>query len=363
MSAPVELAIMPLAAPQSDSSLRKISSFRPSLALLVPTCAALVALLGYLDYCTGYEQPLLLFYLIPIACATWFGGLLWGLGFSGFSLTAWIVSDLFAGLPALSFWNLAMALAAYIVFAFLLAKLKTLLGDLEDRVRERTKALRREMAERQRLDREIAQVADRERRRLGQELHDSLCQHLTGTALTAQTLREKLAARSAAEIAEADKVVRYIEEGIDLSRDLARGFFSPELEPEGLVFALQSLAENVNERFQIPCAVEIQGVVDAPDSTAATHLYRIAQEAVTNAAKHANPSRVQIRLAGSDRSLILSVSDDGVGLPDKLPQTEGLGFRLMTHGAAILGADFHAARNPEGGTTVTCKLNMDDESE
>src|SRR6266700_6433189 len=105
------------------------------------------------------------------------------------------------------------------------------------------------MAERQRLDREIAQVADRERRRLGQDLHDRLGQHLTGTALAAQVLKEKLATKSAPEVSEAEKLVRYVEEGIDLTRNLARGFFSPELDADGLIAALQDLAENVNERF------------------------------------------------------------------------------------------------------------------
>jgi len=230
------------------------------------------------------------------------------------------------------------------------------LGDLENRVRERTKALRREIAERQRLDREIAEVADRERRRLGQDLHDSLCQHLTGTALTAQTLREKLAARSAPEIGEADKVVRYIEEGIDLSRNLARGFFSPELEAEGLTFALQSLAENTSERFQIACEFESDGVVPVLDSAVATQLYRIAQEAVMNAIKHANAESVHICLIKSADSLTLTVSDDGIGLPEKLPQLEGLGMRLMSHGAAFIGAEFQARRNPHGGTIVTCRV-------
>ena len=129
------------------------------------------------------------------------------------------------------------------MFAFVLSDLRTLLRELDQRVRERTAALQREVAERQRLDQEIAEVARRERLRLGQDLHDSLCQHLTGTALTAQVLREKLAQRSAPEVVEAEKVVRYIEQGIDLTRNLARGFFSPELEAEGLMVALHGLAK------------------------------------------------------------------------------------------------------------------------
>src|SRR5207253_2450553 len=115
------------------------------------------------------------------------------------SVVVWVASDIFAGIATVGFWNLCMALSAYTVFTFLLAKLRSLLNELEDRVRERTKELRREIAERERLDREVATVADRERRRLGQELHDTLCQHLTGTALTAQSLRDKLEHRFAPE--------------------------------------------------------------------------------------------------------------------------------------------------------------------
>ena len=347
---------------KSDRSVRRVFPAGASHVGLAASCAALIGLLGYLDYLTGYEQSLLLFYLVPIALATWFGGLVFGLIFSVLSVAVWVVSDLIAGIPTVGAWNLIMALAAYVVFAVLLSKLRALLGDLENRVRERTKALRREIAERQRLDREIAEVADRERRRLGQDLHDSLCQHLTGTALTAQTLREKLAARSAPEIGEADKVVRYIEEGIDLSRNLARGFFSPELEAEGLTFALQSLAENTSERFQIACEFESDGVVPVPDSAVATQLYRIAQEAVMNAIKHANAESVRICLTKSDDSLTLTVSDDGIGLPEKLPQLEGLGMRLMSHGAAFIGAEFHARRNPHGGTIVTCRVGVTNEA-
>jgi signal transduction histidine kinase len=175
-------------------------------------------------------------------------------------------------------------------------------------------------------------------------------------------LREKLASRSAPEIAEADKVVRYIEEGIDLSRNLARGFFSPELEAEGLTFALQSLAENTSERFQIACEFDSDAVVRVPDSTVATQLYRIAQEAVMNAIKHANAERVRIRLTKSADSLTLAITDDGVGLPEKLPQMEGLGMRLMSHGAALIGAEFHARRNPPAGTIVTCTVGVSNES-
>jgi signal transduction histidine kinase len=314
-------------------------------------------LLGYLDYLTGYEQSLLLFYLVPIALATWFGGLAFGLIFSGLSLCAWVLSDIFAGIPSVRAWNLAMAAAAYFVFTILLYKLRTVLRELDQRVRDRTVALRREIAERKRLDKEISEVADRERLLLGQELHDGLCQHLTGTALTAQTLRERLAARSAGEVAQADQVVRYLEQGIDMSRNLARGLFSPELEADGLMVALQGLAENMTERWGVPCSFYSDGVVGVGDAKVETQLYRIAQEAIMNAIKHADADEIGIELAEQEDELTLTVSDNGIGLPSDR-EHEGLGLRLMAHGAALIGADFQARRREGGGTVVSCSVNL-----
>src|SRR6185295_5977490 len=219
MQAPADLADLPHVVSDAEAARRQLPAVPLWRLGLVATCTLLALLVGYLDYLTGYEQSLLLFYLVSIAIATWFGGLGLGLTFSVFSVLVWVASDVFAGIGSVGFWNLSMALSAYVVFTFLLAKLRSLLDDLEYRVRERTQALHREMTERQRLDREIAAVADRERWRLGQELHDGLCQHLTGNALTAQSLLDKLEHRTAPEVGEAGKVVDYIEQGIDLSRN------------------------------------------------------------------------------------------------------------------------------------------------
>jgi signal transduction histidine kinase len=198
-------------------------------------------------------------------------------------------------------------------------------------------------------------VADHERRRLGHDLHDRLGQHLTGTALAAQVLKEKLAARSASEAHDAEKVVRCVEEGIDLTRDLARGFFSPELEAEGLVMALQNLAENVREQFGINCVLEGGELIPIHDSTVANQLFQIANEAVTNSVKHAAAKQIYIRFEMDGRELCLSIIDDGVGFPDK-PQSEGLGLHLMRHGAALSGGTFDIRRNGKNGTIATCRV-------
>jgi signal transduction histidine kinase len=195
---------------------------------------------------------------------------------------------------------------------------------------------------------------------LGQDLHDSLGQHLTGTALAAQVLKEKLALKSAPETTEAEKLIHYVDQGIDLTRTLARGFFSPELEADGLIVALQGLAENITERFGIDCVFEGGESLRIRDSAIATQLYRIAQEAVTNSIKHAGAQRITICLTTTTSELLLTISDDGIGFPEKLPNSEGLGLRLMRHGASLAGASFDVRRNGQRGTIVICKLNLQD---
>jgi signal transduction histidine kinase len=349
---PIGRAVRLLAKPRSGSlALGRGTTIAVSLVL--------VCIIGYIDFKTGYERSLSLFYLVPISLGTWVVGLIFGLAMAVLSVVVWVISDLAAGIPSVRLWNAAMTLASYFAFTVVLFKLRVLLHELDQRVRDRTIALQREMTERERLDQEIAEIADRERRRLGQSLHDSVGQHLTGTALAAQVLREKLADRDANEVPDADKVVRYLEEGIDLTRNLARGFFSPELEADGLSVALQGLAANVSERFGVTCNFKGNDAVRVRDSTTATQLYHIALEATTNAAKHAHPSKIDIELAQKGQRLTLAVSDDGRGFPEKLPEPPGLGLRLMAHGAALIGGKFSVQRNRNGGTIVICKLSAD----
>ena len=112
--------------------------------------------------------------------------------------------------------------------------------------------------------------------------------------------------------------MQYVEEGIDLTRNLARGFFSPELEADGLSVALDGLAENISERFAIKCVFHGEDSIPMRDSVAATQLYRIAQEAATNAAKHAAAENIDIRASMDGSEVTLAIIDDGVGFPDKV---------------------------------------------
>jgi hypothetical protein len=144
-------------------------------------------------------------------------------------------------------WNASIVLAFYTVVVWLLARLRASYGELELRVKQRTAALTDEMAERERIERELLEVSEREQRRIGHDLHESLGQHLTGTALAAQVLEEKLMTRGQPEAADASKVVELAEEGIVLSRKLAKGFHPLAMEADGLMQALEELAATSGE--------------------------------------------------------------------------------------------------------------------
>jgi signal transduction histidine kinase len=332
-----------------------------SRVLVGAVCILLVGLVGLADYLTGYERSILVVYFLPVALGTWFVGRNFGLVLSVITVVVGVLSDVAAGIPEVLWWNAVMVFACNTVITWLVAHQRSLLNELDQRVRDRTAALQLEIGRRQQLEKEVAEVTERERRRLGQDLHDSLCQHLTGTALVAHVVSESLAARSQEEATQAAKVVRLVEEGIDITRNLARGLFSPDLEAEGLQVALQGLAQNTQERCSVQCRFLCNEPVCVRDSTTATQLYRIAQEAVTNAIKHGRARQILIELRVATPALTLTITDDGEGLPNLPLHHEGLGLRIMSHSAGLIGGRFTAECNGGSGTVVTCALTANPE--
>ena len=246
----------------------------------------------------------------------------------------------------------------YLIVIQLLTRLKLFHQTLEGRIRERTAALQQEVAARQRLEREVAEVTERERLHIGRELHDTVCQHLTATSLSLQVLSGKLAEDFLPQARDADQAVQLVEDTIYLTRRLANGLFPLELEGEGLEGALLELCRNTAERYQINC--EFKNHVQTPSigSTTAMHFYRIVQEAVMNAIKHGHVSQVVVDLSIENGTLIVRVNDDGIGLPDQLPADRGLGLRIMASRAGMIGAHFSAKNNSAGGAMVTCELPL-----
>jgi len=316
-----------------------------------------IGLVGLVDYWTGYERSMLIFYLIPITLGTWFVGRNYGMFLAALSIGTSVFTDIASGIPEVRYWNELVGLTSYAIFVWLLARWRNLLLQLDDLVRLRTADLQEEILQRMRLEREMTEVTERERRRLGHDLHDSLCQHLTGVALTAQALQSKLNGKQSGDAIEAGKLVGLIEEGIDLTRSLARGLFSPDLERGGLAVALEGLAHSTQERTGISCEFHCneEERVQRFDATMLTQLYRIAQEAVANAVKHARANRIVIELDGAGDEIRLNIFDDGAGFHYPIA-TNGLGLKMMRHGADLIGARFSVSARTSVGTAVSCVL-------
>ncbi len=215
----------------------------------------------------------------------------------------------------------------------------------------------RDITERKRLEQEILGVSEREQRRIGQDLHDGLGQHLAGTELMSQVLEEKLAAKKLeTEAARAGEIAGHVREAISQARSLARGLSPVVLESEGLMSALQELAAGTEKMFRINCQFQCRPPVLIGDHAVATHLYRIAQEAVSNAIKHGKTKQVEIRLQAAGEKIILMVKDYGVGLPKILPEKRGMGLRIMQYRAGMIGGTLVVQRDLDGGTSVICSV-------
>ncbi len=331
----------------------------PRAAAVLGALAVLVVV-GGVDYLTGHEMLLSTFYLVPVAMAAWMVGRGFALVVSTLSVGVWLVGDLAAGAvyphAFVPVWNSAIILAFYVVVTVLLGRLRAMHRELEERVRVRTVALTEEMAERERLEREILEVGEQERRRVGRDLHDSLGQLLTGTALAGQVLQEKLAAQASTEAADATRVVTLVEEAIELTRSLSRGLDPLEIEGGGLAQGLRELAAKTTALTATRCEYQGAARIGIADNAVATHLYRIAQEAITNAIKHGHATAIVVRLENSDQRLRLTVRDDGVGIPDPVQRRAGMGLRIMAHRAAVMGGRFEVRREPPRGTLITCEM-------
>ena len=232
---------------------------------------------------------------------------------------------------------------------------------LERRVRERTHELRAankeledEIAWRKGLEGEILEISDREQQRLGQELHDGLCQHLTAVAFMARSVALRLKNHRVIEVNDIEKIAQLVNDAATDTRNFSRALHRVDVDSAGLVTALEDLVDR--EIWKIPCRLEIKPAFRIDDDAAASHLYRIAREAVINANKHAQAREIVVALGHSRKRIALSITDDGVGFPSELYNARGLGFHIMNYRARAIGGRLEIKCPKRGGTRVACYL-------
>ncbi len=233
--------------------------------------------------------------------------------------------------------------------------------DLEKRVLERTEALtqanrqlRRAYERRQRLEREVLEISEREQRRIGGELHDSLGQQLTGIAILTKVLEQKLQRQESSEAEDAKEIALLVNQAVEETRQLSRGLHPVALDEKGLMSALQALAMTTESLFRVSCVFRCDRPVLVRNASMAVHLYRIAQEAVTNAIRHGDPQNILIELSEQDDRATLTVLNDGRDFPEALPEHDSMGLQVMSHRAEMIDGALDIQPNSAGGTRVTC---------
>jgi PAS domain S-box-containing protein len=214
---------------------------------------------------------------------------------------------------------------------------------------------RRIELEREMLGREVLAIAEREQRQIGQELHDSVGQELTGLALMAQSLAERLP-EAAAEKHIARRLVTQLDSAHRQIRELSRGLIPVHVESRGLAAALDELAARISAASGILVTAECPEWVELPDHATATQLFRIAQEAVSNALRHGRPRRIRLTLLSEGNALRLRVQDDGAGIRGGPGLSDGLGIRIMQFRAGVIGGDLQINPSQGGGTLVSCTI-------
>lgn len=211
------------------------------------------------------------------------------------------------------------------------------------------------------LEQQILEVGDDERRRIGLDLHDGLGQHLSGISLLGETLAHQLKNGQKPEPATIENITRLVGESVRITRDLAKTISPVTLERDGLIAAIKELAESSSKVLGVQCMSEFDIQELQLEPPRSRHIFRIAQEAVNNSVRHGKAKMVRIRLQRQNDELRLTVTDDGSGLSQKTAINPGLGLRIMQYRAKMLGAMLTVQRaGTESGTVVTCVCSIND---
>jgi PAS domain S-box-containing protein len=232
---------------------------------------------------------------------------------------------------------------------------------LEQRVHQRTqelraanKAMKDEIARRKGLEGEILEISDREQQRLGQELHDGLCQHLTAVAFMARSVALRLKNHRVIEVGDIEKIAQLVNDAATDTRNLSRALHRIDVDSAGFITALQDLVDR--EIWRIPCRLELKPLFHIESDIVAGELYRIAREAVINANKHSQAREIVIRLERVKDEMVLRVIDNGTGFSSEPKTKRGLGTHIMGYRARLIGARLEIDSPKRGGTRVSCYL-------
>ena len=217
----------------------------------------------------------------------------------------------------------------------------------------------RDLSDRKQLEEKILQISEEEQHRIGQDIHDDLCQQLAAIGCLAKVAHQQLQKGGNAEAQNLQEIVRLVTHANVRAREMSRGLMPVVLDAEGLMAALSELAQGTERIFRVSCPFRCEKPVQVPDNKMATQIFRIAQEAVANAIKHSHAERIELSLAEEDNQLLLKIRDNGVGIPDNVSgKSTGMGLLTMTHRARMMGGMLTVEHDDFGGTVVRCSVPL-----
>jgi signal transduction histidine kinase len=333
-------------------SLSKALHKQPKVLLLVETLI-LVGLIGKLDSMGGWDVSMFLFYAVPILLAAWFGNGRLAVVSALACGVVWYVAKMEShpyGTAHAYAWAAFNRLAYFLFVA--------IGGTAIKRLREEFHARMEALMRARELEQEIVRVSEREQMRIGQDLHDGLCQNLVAIDCAAACLKSDLEAKSLPEADTAGTIQKMLREAVVEARDLARGIFPVQMDSEGLPAALEDLVTKTNRLPQVTVTFQVEGETGIEDPQVSMHLYRIAQQALNNALSHARSSRIEVRLRREGAHVIMAISDDGCGFAQPQSSSRGMGLRTMSYRARLIGAELVVESTPNVGTEVLCTLTL-----
>lgn len=321
---------------RSDSLVRRQTARFGLAVLLVGIAGALGMVLGS----TIPRASYMAFLFVAVLCSAVIGGLFPGLLATVLSL---LVGSVIPEAPLAAPQLMALAIQGVLV---------SVVGETLRRARHEA---RERLKANLRLERQIVEIGDDQRQRIGHDLHDGLGQHLTGISLLSETIAQQMESGKLPERTHVETITRLVSEAVGITRDLAKSLSPVTLEQEGLVAAISELAETTETLLGVKCSWEGGGASLSLDRSRSLHLYRIIQEAVNNSVRHGKARTIRIDAQQNGKDVTITVLDDGSGLSERTIHNPGLGLRIMQYRARMLGATLTVERAGEaGGTRVIC---------
>ena len=311
---------------------------------------AILTVVGSLDRVTGYTTNFVILYVAPIAITFWWGNRGTAAAVAILSTLTWWWVDTASGHHYFSLAVQAWEVGVRFLFFFLIAMVGSIAKEHHEAVNTRISLLEHS----RRLEHQIVEVSEYEQQRIGQDLHDGLCQYLAALGCSAASLKSDLEKSALPQFAAvAGDLADSLRAGISQTRNLARGLMPVQMENEGLVAALQELTSSASRLLGVECTLNCTATNIPIDSSKSRHLYRITQEAINNATRHGKARRIEVFLSSNPVAMVLSITDDGIGISKTTKNLHGMGLSIMRYRANVLGGEL-AIEEPAAGGTVIC---------